>query len=355
MFFVRLLLYPFSILYGGLTRIRNYLFDTGYSRSISFEVFLVSVGNLIAGGAGKTPLVEYLVKLLKENYRTASLSRGYGRKSKGFRIANDNDTSRTIGDEPLQLYRKFSKDIKVAVGEERAIAIPLLLHEHENLDVIVLDDAFQHRHVKPALNILVTAYDRPFFTDYVLPFGMLREGRKGALRADIVVVSKCPSGLTSEVMEDFSAKIKRYSKPDVKIFFSSIVYEVPKKVFGEDVDLQKNIVLLTGIANAYPLKSYLLDEGYQIVRHFEFLDHYTYTKGDIEKIKSFLNGFNHPLTIITTEKDAVRLSEPSLKDSLAGLCIFSVPIEMQFIRDGAIFDKLLLDAIESFYKSPETT
>lgn len=214
----QILLFPFSALYDAATRLRNHLYDIGTKPVIHFETITVSVGNLAVGGTGKSPMVEYLVRLLKGQYKVATLSRGYGRKTKGFILASEQSTAASIGDEPMQFYRKFGAEVAVAVGEERAIAIPEILFHHSDTEVIILDDAFQHRKVGRDLNILLTAYHSPFFKDHVLPAGRLREARKGAHRADIVVVTKCPPTLDEKDKTSFSQAIREYAQPDVPIF-----------------------------------------------------------------------------------------------------------------------------------------
>src|SRR4051812_38727618 len=194
---VRLLLYPFAVLYNLVTRLRNHLYDIGHKPAFQFETPVITIGNLNVGGSGKTPMVEYLVELLKKDFKVATLSRGYRRETKGYRTATDSDTVRHIGDEPMQLFRKFGKDINVIVGEDRVFAIPNILHDFPETNVILLDDALQHRSVRARLSILVTEYSHPFYNDFVLPFGRLREARRGASRSDIVVVTKCVEGISA--------------------------------------------------------------------------------------------------------------------------------------------------------------
>ncbi|HWA32656.1 MAG TPA: tetraacyldisaccharide 4'-kinase, partial [Cyclobacteriaceae bacterium] len=208
---VRLLLYPFAALYNLATTVRNYLYDIGHKPSFEFDTPVIAIGNLNVGGSGKTPMVEYLVSLLKEHYKVATLSRGYRRETKGYRIATESDTVRQIGDEPMQLFRKFGKEVNVVVGEDRVLAIPNILQEFPETNVIVLDDALQHRSVRARLSILVTDCAHPFYDDFVLPFGRLRESRRGAKRSDIIVVSKCPGDIVYEKRRAMTQSIQRYA------------------------------------------------------------------------------------------------------------------------------------------------
>ena len=192
---LRWLFFPVSILYGLAMRFRNHLYDIGKKPQVEFDRVVISVGNLSMGGTGKTPMVEYLIRLLKADYKLATLSRGYRRKTRGYRMANAEDNAITIGDEPFQYYRKFGNEISVCVGEERVIAIPSAIMENEDIELFLLDDAYQHRKVARDFNILLSDYNQPFYTDYILPTGDLREPRKGAKRADCVIVTKCPDAL----------------------------------------------------------------------------------------------------------------------------------------------------------------
>lgn len=202
---------PFSILYKWGMQLRNHLYDIEHKAVFRFDTKVISVGNLSMGGTGKTPFVEYILRyLIDKGYsnKVATLSRGYGRKSKGFRIATDEDSPKTIGDEPFQMYQKFKNEAVISVGEDRVLAIPSLLYEHPDNEIIVLDDAFQHRSVKPNFSVLLTDYNTLFYNDYVLPSGTLRESRKGAKRADVVVVTKCPVKLGKAEQEIIKQRIK---------------------------------------------------------------------------------------------------------------------------------------------------
>jgi tetraacyldisaccharide 4'-kinase len=294
---------------------------------------VVSVGNLNAGGSGKTPMTEYIIRLLSSNHKLATLSRGYGRRSSGFRIANKNDTAVTIGDEPFQMFLKFGNNVIVTVGEDRAFAIPDILHEFTDIDCIILDDAFQHRAVDPSFSILLTEYDRPFTCDYVLPAGNLRESRKGASRADVIVVTKCPSQKIST--DTLTADIRKYAgnKP---VFFTAIVYQ-DLKPFGSLSLPSGKIILVTGIANPTPLVEYLKSR-FDIIKHLRYGDHHAFSESDIKDI-NYEAQLVSDASIVTTEKDMVRLrSFPSVKDQPW----FYIPIEIQFLKNGSEFDSLVI-------------
>src|SRR5690606_1240892 len=300
---LRILLLPFALLYQLITWVRNRLYDIGLKPSASFDLPLINVGNLTVGGTGKTPMVEYIIRLLSERYKVATLSRGYKRDTKGFRIASPGDNAATIGDEPFQFYRKFKDRITVSVGEDRAFAIPSLLHEHNDTEVILLDDAYQHRKIKPSFNILITDYNRPFYTDFLLPAGRLRESRSGAKRADVVVVTKCPDSITSQEAINMEASIRNYvNKP---IFFSSIIDGTPLPFAKTISSFTSKIILLTGIAQPKPLVDYV-SQNFTLVEHIQFPDHYAYKLGDLEMLRNKVRAISD-VTILTTEKDMVKL------------------------------------------------
>ncbi|MCU0357002.1 MAG: tetraacyldisaccharide 4'-kinase [Cyclobacteriaceae bacterium] len=336
-----LLLLPFSRVYDLVTRIRNYMYDTGWKPSVSFDLPVISVGNLAAGGTGKTPMTEYLVRLLSQSFSVSTLSRGYGRTTTGFRIVHDADTAKTVGDEPLQLYRKFYPDITVAVGEERALAIPYLLDEKPETAVVLLDDAFQHRQVKPGCSILLTEYNRPFYNDHLLPAGRLREHPRGAARADVVVVTKCPDALSGQEMSSIRSDITRYA--DKPVYFAGIRYADPVAAVAADQPVLKKVVLVSGIANHQVLEDYVATH-FTLVRHFVYRDHHHYTFGDIEKIKAFVQGLPEPAMVLTTEKDYVKLRE--FNALTEGLSVFYLPIQLYFLHHGKEFDAQVLQFVK---------
>jgi tetraacyldisaccharide 4'-kinase len=340
---LKIVLYPFAILYDIITRLRNFLYDTGRRGSIQFEANVIGVGNLTVGGTGKTPHIEYLIRLLKERYKVATLNRGYGRKTKGFLIANETSSASMLGDEPFQYYKKFGKEITVTVGEERALAIPYILMEREETNVILLDDAYQHRSVRPLLTILLSDFNRPFYEDVLLPAGRLRESRKGANRADIVIVSKCPDNLSDTQQSTIRKAISNYAKQGTPVFFTGINYGKPVSFCNKEIDIERrNIVLITGLANAKPITDYL-NKSHKVSKHFEFPDHYNYKMNDIETIVSGFNilNENNDHVLITTEKDMVKLIDSSFKRSLEGVPLFYIPIEIYFLKEKDKFDELV--------------
>ena len=340
---IRALLFPFSILYDLLTRFRNHLFDIGRKKSFRFDVMVISVGNLNVGGSGKTPMIEYLIKLLSAQHKIATLSRGYGRKSMGLRFAAETDSADTIGDEPYQYFRKFGSDVTIAVGEDRVFAIPHILQLHPAPDVILLDDAFQHRSVASQLSILVTDYTSPFYEDFTLPSGNLREARIGAKRSDIVAVTKCPLETSLEKLDNVEKAIRRYA-PGVPVFFTGLQYGNPV-AFGSETRLSSEVVLVTGIANSRPMQEYIASR-FTILRHFTFRDHHRYSVTEVQAIQDFCRRMEKPVSIITTEKDMVKLIDSQFKAAISSAPWFYLPVWISFLKNGSDFDRLVHHAIE---------
>jgi tetraacyldisaccharide 4'-kinase len=256
-------------------RFRNHLYNIGYKKSFSFETRVLSVGNLSLGGNGKTPMVEYFVRLVCDEFSTAVLSRGYGRSSKGFKLATAGDTVDNLGDEPLQMYLKFHPRIEVAVGESRALAIPNILLDRPNTELVILDDAFQHRSVVPNLSILVTDYWNPFFNDQVIPAGRLREPKSGVSRADIIVVTKCPFNLKKEEQQNYFKLIRKYHQ-HVPIYFTTIAYQDPVHfIKGTSAVSGVNVLLLTGIAKPESMVDYV-SKQFNLIDHIRYRDHFRY-------------------------------------------------------------------------------
>jgi len=342
------LLYPLSWIYGMAVAFRNHLYDIGYKRSIKFTVPVISVGNITVGGTGKSPMVEYLIRLLRENYKIATLSRGYGRSTKGIRIVNEEESSVTVGDEPWQFFTKFSPEVKITVGEQRAEAIPFILAEYPEIQVIILDDAYQHRRVLPSLNILLMDYNRPFYLDKWLPSGNLRESPKAARRADIIVVTKCPDNLNEVERDEIIDQLEKYCGPDTPIFFAGLRYLRPAPVFKDALPDTRNVILITGIAYSSPLVEYL-DREFSLLKHLEYPDHHYFTKDDADKIASVVQHFKdqEPM-IITTEKDRTRLVENKIEPLLYDLPVFFIPVEHYFLKDGEKFDELVIESVENF-------
>lgn len=335
---------PFSLLYKWVMQFRNHLYNIENKAIFQFETNVISVGNLAVGGTGKTPMVEYIIRLLLnkglEN-KIAVLSRGYGRKTKGFRIASETDTAQTVGDEPYQIYEKFKPKVNVSVGEDRVLAIPSILHEKSDTEVIILDDAFQHRSVKPDFSIVLSDYQHPFYEDYVLPAGRLRESRQGVSRADVLVITKCPSDLAEKEKEKIrnSASIYFGEKP---IFFSGISYGKSTSSYLSR-SIKKEIVLVTGIAHPEPLTEFL-SEQYYIVKHFNFNDHHHYTANEISEIASFAE--KNKADVLTTEKDWVKLSRHEAFESALKEKLFYIPMMVQFLENEKSFVQMIEDSLK---------
>jgi len=299
--FLRLLLLPFSLLYGLILSFRNWLFDAGIKKTYIIPNRSVCVGNITVGGTGKSPMTIYLANLLAE-FHPAILSRGYGRSTKGVRLANGDDTAATIGDEPFMYYRRFGARIPVVVAEERKAGVELLNAQFRN-PTIILDDAFQHRHVKAKFQLVLMTYDRPVFRDFPFPAGNLRENRSGIRRADALMITKCPENLSEQAKADFLQQLKFDSS---KVYFSHIVYGDLVPLSEADWKPVEKILLVTGIANPLPLKKHL--EKQYSVELMQFPDHHAFTAKDIQTIHQKFDTFaSRPSAIVTTEKDAVRL------------------------------------------------
>ena len=338
---IRVILFPLSILYAGLMHVRNKQFDTGQRRQTAFDRVVISVGNLSTGGTGKTPMVEYLVRTLKDKVQLATISRGYGRKTKGFRLATTADTALTIGDEPLQLFRKFGDEITVAVGEERILAIPLVLMAKEQTSLFLLDDAFQHRQVGRDFDILLSDYACPFYKDYVLPTGNLRESRQGAGRANAIVITKCPPELTEKEKRQIRVVVAKYNA-DAPVYFSQIKYQKPKLVFHH-APIESNIVLLTGVAKTNSIMAHL-SETYEIVKHFKYPDHYNFRAADLDDVEKNMMGLNVK-TLVTTEKDMVRLLPFEGHSLFQKTSLYYLPITIQ-LDNEEMFQAQLNKVIE---------
>lgn len=332
MAFFRKILYPFSILYGFITFVRNYLYDLGWFTSKKFHIPVIAVGNLAVGGTGKTPQVEYLVRLLKEKYKVAILSRGYKRITKGFIKADETSTALTLGDEPFQYFKKF-KTIMVSVDKNRTNGIDQLLKDKHPPQIVLLDDAFQHRKVKAGLYVLLTSYDNLYVNDTMLPTGNLREYKSGAKRAQIIIVTKCPK---LSAKEKLKIKEQLKPKPYQKVFFSEIKYS--SLVFGKkEISLSSfknsSFVLVTGIANPKPLVSYLKKNQKMDFEHLQYPDHHNFTNKDIQHIKT------KGKTVITTEKDYVRLHNKIEE-------LYYIEIEIDFLENKEEFNQIILNYVE---------
>ncbi len=342
-----MLLLPFSLVYGLIIYIRNWMFDRNILRSATFNLPLICIGNLAVGGTGKSPMVEFLIAKLKNKYRIAILSRGYKRKTSGYTLATDQSTALEIGDEPMQFYNKFP-DVTVAVGEERVVAIPQLLHDKPDTRVIILDDAFQHRSVKAGFNILLTDYNNLFTRDWFLPTGDLRDQQKSARRADIIVVTKCPPDLSLAEKNQLIKEIK--PRAVQQIFFTAIAYGKPYQVINRKPWTESKtseILLVTGIANPDTLKKHL-EEKFNGYDELAFSDHHIFTIDDLKYILKKFEQIQSPDKILlTTEKDAVRLQKFS--QQLRELPFYVIPIHPVFLfHEENQFTRLITTFIQEF-------
>lgn len=345
----RILLLPFALLYWLGIAIRNWLYDKRILESTSFGLPLICVGNLSVGGTGKSPMVEYLVANLKNKFKVATLSRGYKRKTRGYAMADEKTTALEIGDEPMQFHLKFP-EVPVAVGEERILAIPQLLHDRPETKVIILDDAFQHRTVKAGLNILLTDYNNLFTRDFYLPTGDLRDLKSSYKRAEIIVVTKCKKDLGEVEKQKLIKEINPL--PGQQVFFTAINYSRPYHIISKmekGLDKKVEILLVTGIANPRPLKK-LLEEHSNTYQMLQYADHHIFTIDDLKEIKQAFNKIDAgEKVILTTEKDAVRLLKFS--DEIKDLPFYVVPVRHQFLfQEESKFDQLVSDFVLNFKK-----
>lgn len=336
-----LLLYPISRIYGAVVYMRNKFFDWGVYSQCKFDVPVVVVGNISVGGTGKTPHVEYIVDILRHKYNIGVVSRGYKRQTKGFVMATPDSTPSDIGDEPFQIYRKFGKEISVAVCEDRVEGINELLNINPEINLLVLDDAFQHRYVKPTVAVVITEFNRPVFNDYLLPYGRLRESKASLSRADIVVVSKCPDSPKGVDLMLYDRNLDLF--PYQKAFFSKFEYGSLVPVFPKlapsippslDFLTDKDMVLtVAGIGNPKPFVKHIRKYKARVWVNI-FPDHHNFDKSDFDLIKqrfAAMRGYNK--FIITTEKDAVRIvANPDFPDALKPY-IYYLPIKVKILKN----------------------
>lgn len=332
--FLKLFLLPFSWLYALVTYLRNICYDKSIFKSKSYQIPIIAVGNLSVGGTGKTPMIEYLIRLLQDNYKLATLSRGYKRKSKGYLLADEQSTAQSIGDEPFQYFTKF-ENIQVAVSESRQIGIENLLKNQDPPEIILLDDAFQHRLVKAGFYILLTSFDKIYTDDFVLPFGRLRESQSGAKRANIIVVTKCPLDLSEEKQHEIIKKIKPQSNQQVffsGIFYSEFVFSRENSVLLSTFNQPKLIVV--GIAKPQPFIDFVKNEKDEIII---FPDHHHFNEKDIKQIKERAGS----IPILTTEKDFMRLSSHFEEN------LFYLPMTSNFLKKGEDFNDLIKNYVRT--------
>ena len=345
--YLRLLLLPFSAIYGIVVLIRNKLYDIGIFKQTSFDLPVICVGNLVVGGSGKSPVTEYLINLLADK-RIAVLSRGYGRETRGYILADQHATATTIGDEPMQFYNKFP-DITVAVCEDRVRGINILKQQH---DVIILDDAFQHRSVRPGLSILLFEFQKLLKPQFLLPAGNLRESFSGYHRAQLLLVTKGPSEISDGQRSVCADKFDPASRS--KLSFSHLTYHdlvhlmLSEKRSCNSISDTTSVFLLTGIANPLPLMAHLRQYT-QMIYHHSYPDHHQFTIKDISVlVKSFQKNPSPDKIIITTEKDAQRLLNNTLKELLLNLPVYYLPVKIAITEeDRTTFDNKILDYVSS--------
>ncbi len=353
--YLKYALTPFSWLYGFGVYIRNKFFDWGILKEVSFDVPVVGVGNITVGGTGKTPHVEYILECLRYKRNIAVLSRGYKRKTHGFIVASAKSTPDDIGDEPLQIYEKFGGTVKVAVCESRVKGVRELIKQFPKINLIVLDDSFQHRYIKPKVNIMLMDYSHPVYSDEILRLGRMRESRQERYRADMVITTKCPADVSALDMRLVSKHLELM--PYQKLYFSSFDYGGLIPVFPDDcservrlVDItsEDSVILLTGVANPRPFVNHFREYPFK-KRVLHFPDHHNFKKSDLHKIVTkFKEAPGNRKFIITTEKDAMRISHnPYFPVELRPL-IFYIPIGVRMLESNFGYDFVpdLLHAIE---------
>lgn len=347
------ILFPFSILYGMIITVRNFLFNIHILTSKEFSIPILCIGNITVGGTGKTPMVEYLIRVLKKDFQIGILSRGYKRKSKGFRLVETNSKVEEVGDEPLQIKQKFP-EITVAVEKKRPEGVKLVLQHNKDIKAMLLDDAFQHRYIKAGVNIVILDYTRPVYKDYLLPYGNLREHRHELRRANMVIVNKTP--------EHFKPIEKRILIKELNLmayqflFFTRLKYGKLKPVYpraAKQVDLEhmrslkSSIILLTGIGNPEPLKN-KLKEITSDMHMMTFPDHHAYSMQDIEDVLEKFQAINSShKSIITTEKDAVRLRELPIEKEYKKYFLY-LPVELEFLEGKEkLFNSMMFDYVKT--------
>lgn len=336
------LLYPLALIYNLVTRLRNWFFDMGWLKTKVSPIPTILVGNLSVGGTGKTPMVEFLIRMLKEESKLGTLSRGYGRVSKGFLEAIPDSSPQILGDEPFQIYQKFGNEIQVFVGEDRIGALQKIKVGNQCPDLMILDDAFQHRSVKAHLIILLTTYQKPFFSDHLLPAGRLRESRSGANRADLVVVTKCPEQMNDGIKNEFRDRISQYAGVKTPVLFSQISYGKPYPIV-EGSNFSSSVILLSGLANDELLVNYSRS-NFDVLKILSFPDHYDYSVADFVEVKKLRKNYpDREVVLLTTEKDAAKVKSVAPADFLREIPIFVLPILVGFSSED---EKILMNKIE---------
>lgn len=346
----RVLLLPFALVYGGMVKFRNLLYSKQLLQSVSFNVPLICIGNLSLGGTGKSPMVEYLLSILSDEYKVATLSRGYKRKTEGYALANKSTSALEIGDEPMQFHIKFP-NVAVAVCERRIIAIPQLIQDVPDVQLILLDDAFQHREIQANYNILLSEYSNLYCDDFFVPTGDLRDERRSANRADIIIITKCPAALSMEEKMGIIEKINPQTHQH--IFFTTIVYGTPYHIYNPAdqwvLTMRDEVLLVCGIANPLPLKNYIHEQTHTYYQ-ISYSDHHIFSIEDLNEIKQKLEQIHSKSKLIlTTEKDAVRLVKYT--EELHDIPLYVLPIKPQFLFDEqGKFDNLIKNNVATYHQ-----
>ena len=333
---LRLLLFPFALIYGLIVFVRHQLYDLGVLTSTKFDLPLICVGNLSFGGTGKSPLIAAIVNQLSTEYNMASLSRGYKRSTRGFRLVEVTDSVSSVGDEPLQFKSTFNTQLTVAVCENRVQGVLNLLKLKPKTELVLLDDAFQHRKINPGLSILLTTYKDLYVDDELLPVGNLRDAKYAANRAEIIIVTKCPQNLSVNEQELISKKLKLKTKQSLyfsTIKYSELIYSIKSELKLSDLN---DFILVTGIANPKPLIEFLKSQGKKF-KHHEFADHHNFNLAEIDHLKSYKK------PILTTTKDFMRL-----KSNFDDKSLYHLPIQSQIIQKEKAFYDELRQFIDSF-------
>jgi tetraacyldisaccharide 4'-kinase len=340
--FLKIILSPIAFLYYLGTWLRNKMFDLKVFKTVSPNVFTVNVGNLSVGGTGKTPMVEYLINNFSES-QTAILSRGYSRKTKGFIEADLSVDASIIGDEPYQYWLKFGKKVSVFVGENRVEAYKKILKSKPNLKLLILDDAFQHRHIAAHFNIVLIDFNNMIDTDWIMPMGTLREAAFGLNRAQVIIISKCPEYLTQNEADNLKNRANKYLNTFIPILYTTIKYDAPIQFNGNEAVITNKIVVASGIANNRLFLKYC-EQYYNIVDKLSFADHHKYSVNDIKKLESSVSNNN---AILVTEKDYVKLAGMFSANTKA----YYLPISVSFLFEGnTIFERLFENSMVQFHE-----
>ncbi len=341
--FLRIFFLPIYFTFKILVWLKNKLYDSLIIKSFSPEIFTINIGNLAVGGTGKTPMVEYLASHFLKNNKIAILSRGYGRKTKGFFQLNNSSNALLVGDEPMQYFQKFNSKLNIFVCENRVEGYKKVMELAPNTNLLLLDDAYQHRAIAAHVNIILTDYNNLIYNDLMLPFGKLREPIESLLRANILVITKCPEYLAEGEASQIKLNFLKYCKPTIHVFFSKIVYLNPIQFSGENIELPKDIILVAGIANAGAIVKYC-ENNWGIKHKFLFADHHNYTLADLKNIEQFST---KNTAIITTEKDFVKLNGRFS----ANIKAFYLPISTEFLFEKIeYFLEILKTQMNTFYQ-----